>query len=145
MKAIKINFIKSHPDAKVPEYAKRGDAGMDLTATSVKRTGNWFFPLYTYGTGIKLEIPITHYVKLVPRSSLSKKLMWLANHIGIIDSGYRGEIFFKFRSIFGIKPYKIGERIGQMVAAERIKVIMEEKEQLSESERGEGGFGHTGK
>lgn len=144
MDAVKIN-IKLDEGVELPSYAKPGDAGMDLKATSMKKSGNWIFPLYTYGTGVSMAIPNTHYVKLVPRSSLSKKLMWLANHIGIIDSGYRGEIFFKFRSILGINPYKVGERIGQMVVAEKFKVNFVKKDELSTTERGAGGFGHTGK
>lgn len=141
---MKIIFKKRNAEVKTPRYAKAGDAGMDLTAVERERSGNWFFPLYTYNTGIALQLPDTHYMMLVPRSSLAKKLMWLANHVGIIDSGYRGELLFKFRSIFGIAPYKVGERIGQMVLAKKIKMELDEKLEISKSDRGEGGFGHTG-
>jgi dUTP pyrophosphatase len=142
---MKIKFKKRNAKVVTPEYAKEGDAGMDLTAIERKRSGNWLFPLYTYHTGISLELPKSHYVLLTPRSSLSKKLMWMANHVGIVDSGYRGELIFKFRSIFGIAPYKVGERIGQMVLTKRNIMDLVETTDLETSERGEGGFGHTGR
>lgn len=142
---MKINYKQVHDNLITPAYAKEGDAGMDLTAVEVERSGNWFFPLYTYRTGVALELPKTYFMMLVPRSSLSKKLMWMANHVGIIDSGYRGELIFKFRSILGIKPYKVGERIGQMVLMRKNKIEPNLVVDLSKSERGEGGFGSTGK
>lgn len=140
---MKIKFKKLSA-VNTPQYAKEGDAGIDLTATTMKKSGNYFFPIYTYKTGIALQLPESHYVMLVPRSSLSKKLMWMANHVGIVDSGYRGELMFKFRSILGIDPYKVGDRIGQMVLTKRNVMDLVEVEELKDSERGEGGFGHTG-
>lgn len=144
---MKINYKKTHINTVEPSHANTYDAGVDLTAVEVEKSGNWFFPLYTYRTGIALQLPKTHFAMLVPRSSLSKKLMWLANHVGIIDTGYTGELIFKFRSILGIKPYKVGERIGQMVLFRRNRIEMTEvtSDLVSNDQRGEGGFGSTGK
>ncbi len=141
---MKIKFKKRNADIITPSYAKEGDAGMDLTAVEREKSGNWFFPLYTYKTGVALELPKSHYVLLTPRSSLSKKLMWMANHVGIVDSGYRGELIFKFRSIFGIAPYKVGERIGQMVLTKRNQMDLVEVLEIEQTERGESGFGSSG-
>lgn len=139
-----IKYVVTHEDVQIPKYANNGDAGMDLTAVEVEKSGNWFFPLYTYRTGIAVEIPKTHFIMLTPRSSLSKRLMWLANNIGIIDSGYRGELIFKFRSILGINPYKIGDRLGQMILLRKNVIELTQVESLSTSERGDGSFGSTG-
>lgn len=141
---MKINYIATHSDVVEPSYAYNGDAGMDLTAVEVEKSGNWFFPLYTYRTGIALELPANYFVMLVPRSSLSKRLMWMANHIGIVDTNYRGEIIFKFRSILGINPYKVGERIGQMILRRKQLIELNKVEQLSTTDRGSGGFGSSG-
>lgn len=141
---MKIKYKLVHDNAIKPSYANPGDAGMDLTAVEVEKSGNWFFPLYTYRTGIALELPRTHFVMLTPRSSLSKKLMWMANHVGIIDSDYRGELIFKFRSILGINPYKVGERIGQMILLRKSKMELTKVGSISITKRGEGGFGSTG-
>lgn len=118
---------------------------MDLTAVEVEKSGNWFFPLYTYRTGIALELPRTHFIILTPRSSLSKKLMWMANHVGIIDSDYRGELIFKFRSILGLNPYKVGERIGQMILLRKSRMELTKVGSISITKRGENGFGSSGK
>lgn len=141
---MKINYIAMVDDVVEPSYAYKGDAGMDLTAITREKSGNWFFPLYTYRTGIALELPKTHFVMLVPRSSLSKKLMWMANHIGIVDSNYRGELLFKFRSILGIKPYKIGERIGQMILRPKSFIELNKVDDINTTERNGKGFGSSG-
>lgn len=142
---MKINYIKTHEDTIVPSQANDNDAGLDLTAVEVERSGNWFFPLYTYRTGIALQLPPNYFVMLFPRSSLSKKLMWMANHVGIVDPDYRGELIFKFRSILGIRPYKVGDRIGQMILRRKNKIELNEVTKLNKTSRGTGGFGSSGK
>lgn len=142
---MKIKFIKTHEDALEPRVAMEGDVGADLVSVEVEKTGNWIFPLYTYRTGIAIELPKTHFAILTPRSSLSKKLMWMANSLGIIDTGYRGELIFKFRSILGINPYKVGERIGQLIILRKNKLEFEEVDDLSSTQRGGKGFGSSGK
>jgi deoxycytidine triphosphate deaminase len=89
-----IKIKKLNPNAVIPSYSKSGDAGMDLTAVSIDYDGD---TNVVYGTGLSMEIP-NGYVGLVfPRSSNSKKDLYLTNHVGVIDSGYRGEIMLKFR------------------------------------------------
>lgn len=94
---MKVKIKKLHPDAVIPAYAKTGDAGMDLTAVSrhVDEYGN-----ICYGTGLAFEIPEGHVGLVFPRSSNCKKGIILTNCVGVIDSGYRGEVSFKFRPSF---------------------------------------------
>lgn len=93
---MKVKIKKLHPDAVIPAYAKTGDAGMDLTAVSrkVDKYGN-----ICYGTGLAFEIPEGHVGLIFPRSSNCKKGIILTNCVGVVDSGYRGEVSFKFRPI----------------------------------------------
>lgn len=142
---MKVKIKPRNEEVKLPYSKNEGDVGLDLEAIEVEKSGNWFFPIYTYNTGVALEIPKGYWVLLTPRSSLSKKLMWLANHVGIVDTEYRGELMFKFRSILGIKPYKIGERIGQMILMKKYKIDFEEVSNLTVTKRGNRGFGSTGK
>jgi dUTP pyrophosphatase len=71
--------------------------------------------------------------------------MWLANHVGVIDTNYTGELIFKFRSILGISPYKIGEKIGQMILMKKYRVDFVQVDRIKVTERGNKGFGSTGK
>lgn len=140
-----VKIKKLHENAVIPAYAKPGDAGLDLTATSVvtDEYGN-----VVYGTGLAIEIPYGYAGLLFPRSSNSKTDLYLTNHVGVVDSGYRGEIMFKYRPLDGIlnsKIYQVGERVGQIVILPYPAVSFEEVEQLSDTERGEGGYGSTGK
>lgn len=142
---MQVRVKKLHRDATIPAYSKPGDAGMDLTATSTRKDdyGN-----VVYGTGLAIEIPEGYVGLIFPRSSNSKTDLYLTNHVGVIDSGYRGEIMFKFRPIDGLlnaKVYQIGDRIGQLMILPYPAVELVEAKELSSSERGEGGFGSTGK
>lgn len=143
---MQVNIKKLNPDAVVPSYAKAGDAGMDLTAISkgIEPDGN-----VVYGTGLAIEIPEGHVGLLFPRSSLTKYNLSLGNHVGVIDSGYRGEILFKFKqlkpdSAIKYKDYQIGDRIGQILILPYPEVKFVEVEELSSTERGSGGYGSSG-
>lgn len=141
---MKVKIKKLHPDAVIPKYAKPGDAGMDLTAVSVE--DEYYNGNVVYNTGLAFEIPEGYVGLLFPRSSNSKKGLLLSNSVGVIDSGYRGEVSFKFKvlnSSMGI--YKVGERIGQILIVPYPQIEFEEVEELSETERGTGGYGSTGK
>lgn len=136
-------------EAVLPMFAKQGDAGLDLTAISrsIDENNNLI-----YGTGIAIEIPEGYVGLLFPRSSNSKQDLLLSNSVGVIDSGYRGEIIFKYKFIIrnGLKisehkKYDIGDRVGQLVIVKLPKINIVEVSELSDSERGEGGFGSTGK
>lgn len=140
---MKIKFKKLSPNAVTPSYAKPGDAGMDMVAISLRKDEMY----YEYGTGIAVEIPEDHVGLIFPRSSISNTKLVLANHVGVVDSGYRGEIKFRFKKLAwdnGI-VYNIGDKIGQLVIMPIPYVELEETTELSSSDRGTGGFGSTGK
>ena len=140
---MKVKIKKLVENAVIPTYAKKGDAGMDLTATSktYDEQGN-----VVYGTGIAVEIP-NGYVGLVfPRSSICKTDLLLTNSVGVIDSGYRGEIMAKFAYVHMLnKKYEIGDRIAQLIIMPYPIIEFVESEELSETERGDGGYGSSGK
>jgi dUTP pyrophosphatase len=137
---MKVKIKRLHPDAVVPSYAKAGDAGMDLTAVEMEREWN----IVTYKTGLAIEIPEGHVGLLFPRSSVYKTSMVLSNCVGVIDSGYRGEIMLKFRSTESNKAYEVGDRVGQLIILPYPQVEFEEVDDLSSTERGSGGYGSTG-
>lgn len=163
---MEVRIKKLCENAVIPSYAHASDAGMNLTATSRKtdEDGN-----VVYGTGIAIEIPKGYVGLVFPRSSNSKKTLWLTNSVGVIDSGYRGEITFKFRPSIATSPrlwtriklrlkgykgdivryaspaiYKIGDRIGQIIILPYPAVKFIESDFLCPSDRGECGYGSTG-
>lgn len=140
---MKVKIKKLHPDAIIPKYSKQGDAGMDLTAISEEWNGET--SMVTYDTGLSIEIPEGYVGLLFPRSSISKTVLSLANSVGVIDSGYRGPIVLKFRYPEEGGAYDVGDRVGQILILPYPQIEFEEVGELSESERGEGGFGSTGK
>lgn len=142
---MQVKIKRLHKDATIPAYSKPGDAGMDLTAISVSKDeyGN-----VVYGTGLAIEIPEGCVGLIYPRSSNSKMDLYLTNHVGVIDSGYRGEIMFKFRpipSLINARIYHPGDRVGQLIIMPIPTIRFTEVSELSDSERGDGGFGSTGK
>ena len=137
---MKVKIKKLHYDAVIPSYAKPGDAGMDMIAVEGFSTKDHI----TYRTGLAIEIPENHVGLLFPRSSVYKKGQMLANSVGVIDSSYRGEIMFKFTKSNNRSPYEIGDRIGQIIILPYPQIEFEEVKELSETNRGTGGFGSTG-
>ena len=139
---MKIKIKKLHPSAEIPKYAKAGDAGLDLVVTTIKDE------VYqvTYGFGIAVEIPEGYVGLVFPRSSIKKTDMVLSNSVGVIDSGYRGEIMATFKKLAGTvsQKYFVGERAAQLLIIPYPQVEFEEAETLSDSDRGTGGFGSTG-
>lgn len=144
---MQVKFKKLHPDAVTPTYAKAGDAGLDLTSIGFKfdyNTRN-----FVHGTGIAVEIPEGYVGLIFPRSSISKKNMLLTNHVGVIDSGYRGEIKFAFKEIpmddGSHNLYIAGERIGQLLIVPYPTIELVQTDDLSNTDRGSGGYGSSGK
>lgn len=133
-----IKIKKTHPNAIIPSYATEGDAGMDLTAVGFTEKGM----NVTYHTGLSVEIPPGYVGLLFPRSSIYKKDQMLTNSVGVIDSGYRGEIMMKFTR--SVEQYCIGDRIGQLIILPHPRIKFKEVDELSTSERNGGGFGSTG-
>ena len=148
---MKVRIKKLNEGAIVPSYSKQGDAGMDLTAINISKdnVGN-----ITYHTGLAIEIPEGYVGLLFSRSSVSKKQQFLTNGVGVIDSSYRGEIMAKFKPVMGSyetvlelfesNEYEVGERVVQLLILPYPQIEFEEVEELSETERGYGGFGSTG-
>jgi dUTP pyrophosphatase len=144
---MKVKIKKVHTDAVIPSYAKSGDAGMDLVATSIISETD---TQITYGLGIALEIPEGFVGLVFPRSSIRKTRLQLSNSVGVIDSGYRGELqatFNKIRTTIENQKndYKVGDRVCQIMIIPHPTIELNEVNELSNTERGEGGFGSTGK
>jgi dUTP pyrophosphatase len=138
-----VDFEKKIANARVPERATDGAAGYDLIAV----TGTLLqYNMVEYDTGIAVAIPDGYVGLLFPRSSVSKTNWSMANSVGVIDSDYRGSIRMRFRTGENRMslPYKVGERIGQLVIVPCPTINFSEVESLSETDRGVGGFGHTG-
>lgn len=144
VKIKKLGVIEEGMEGVIPKYSKKGDAGMDLTATSMRMVDESQYGYIEYGTGIALEIPDGYVGLVFPRSSCSDTGLILSNCVGVIDSGYRGEIKCRFKAIPDTVIYQIGERIAQLIIMPFPKIEFVEEE-LSESERAEGGHGSTGK
>ncbi len=138
---MKVKIKSLHPDARMPQYAKSGDAGMDLYAVDMHwdKHGN-----FVYRTGLAMEIPEGHVGLLFPRSSISKTPHHLRNSVGVIDSGYRGEIMVKFGGQTDPRTYDVGDKVAQIIILPYPQVEFELVDELSESDRGSGGFGSTG-
>ena len=141
---MKVKIKKVHTDAVKPKYAKESDAGMDLVATSIIE--NTSFQI-TYGLGIAMEIPDGMVGLVFPRSSIRNTELILSNSVGVIDAGYRGELQATFNKLNGLDSiaYNVGDRIAQIIIVPHPIVQIVEADELSESKRGIGGFGSTGK
>ena len=154
---MQVKIKKLNPNAVIPTYAKPGDGGMDLVATSIISDTP---EQITYGMGIALEIPKGFVGLIFPRSSVRKTGLDLSNAVGVCDSGYRGELQATFNKLFGGDRfydetkntedtsndfYKVGDRIAQIMIIPYPPIEFKEVDELSNSERGEGGFGSTGK
>lgn len=165
---MKIQFKKLVDHAWKPKFGKPGDAGADLVATS-RDTSRFDEQQIVYGTGLAVEIPEGMVGLIFPRSSIRNYDLTMANSVGVIDSGYRGEIMVtfnikldskiahtilasdKFDELFdkyNLQPvnfYNVGDRIAQLVIMPVPLVQYTEVDELSETSRGEGGHGSTGK
>ena len=139
---IEIKFKKLCAKAVMPTKAHQSDAGADLTATSK----HWDDEkqCWIYGTGIATEIPEGYVGLVFPRSSIRKYGLALANSIGVIDSGYRGEIMCSFKPTGSCPTYNVGDKIAQLIIMPYPETSDVEATELSDSERGEGGHGSTG-
>ena len=140
---MKVKIKKLSKNSVLPTYSKDGDAGLDLTVISEE--WNEDNSIVTYDTGLAIEIPKGHVGLLFPRSSIYKTSLDLTNAVGVIDSSYRGSIMFKFRYVEEGMVYDVGDRVGQLIILPYPHIEFEEVDELSETDRGEGGYGSTGK
>ena len=138
-----VKVKKLVPEAVIPSYSKVGDAGMDLTIT--REIENTSFSV-SYGFGIAMEIPQGYVGLVFPRSSVRNQDLILSNCVGVIDSGYRGELQATFKKTNGLDSikYKVGDRGAQIIILPYPTIYMTEVPELSNTERGSGGFGSTG-
>lgn len=153
---MKVRIKKLHPEAVLPKKAHNTDAGFDLTATNyyIDNNGN-----VVYGTGLAFEIPKGFAGFVFCRSSVSNYNLSQANCVGVIDSGYRGEVTVKFKPTLEFmrnddpgyigyrnpRYYRLGERIAQLVILPLPDIEFIEADTLEDSDRGTGGYGSTGK
>lgn len=145
---MEIKVKKLVPEAVVPTRAHASDAGFDLVAVSRVIDGDGAI---VYGTGLAFEIPEGYVGLVFPRSSVAKKDLVLSNCVGVIDAGYRGEVMAKFKMIDPLVGHEVyywyekGDRICQIVFVKLPEVELVESDELSDSDRGTGGYGSTGK
>ena len=140
-----LKFKKLNPEAIVPSYATSGSAGFDfycLEDTVIEQGKTVIIK-----TGLSVEIPQGYFMSIVPRSSTGLKTpLRQANSYGVIDSDYRGEIGLLFTN-YDDKHYKVtkGDRLAQGFILPIFQMTIVISDELSNTERGEGGFGSTGK
>lgn len=149
---LKIKIKRLADESVLPQYAKESDAGLDLVAITKNETPDYI----EYGTGLAVEIPEGYVGLIFPRSSVSNTELVLANSVGVIDSGYRGEVKFRFKKLQHQKTfrhdvvnlsaeYHISDKVGQLIIIPYPKIEFEEVEELNESARGANGFGSSGR
>ena len=139
--------IINHSNNPLPRYATPYSAGVDLYANNEAPVVLESLDRAMIPTGIFIELPVGYEAQIRPRSGLAiKHGISLPNTPGTLDADYRGEINILLINL-GKEPFTVvkGERIAQMVIARHETVQWEEVSQLSDTDRGAGGFGHTGK
>jgi dUTP pyrophosphatase len=154
---LNVKLVRTNEKVVIPTYAKPGDSGVDLRA--FLPDGPVVIPpdqTRLIPTGIKIAIPEGYEGQVRPRSGTSlKTFLRVSNSPGTIDSSYRGEISIICTNIFSQSPdvetsiaksitINDGDRIAQLVFCPVIKAEFEDVKDLDSTERGEGGFGHTG-
>ncbi|QQR99112.1 MAG: dUTP diphosphatase [Sphingobacteriales bacterium] len=142
---MKIKVV-NESDNQLPAYETLGSAGMDLRAHLTEPIMLKPLQRALIPTGLSIELPDGYEAQVRPRSGLAlKKGLTILNSPGTIDSDYRGEIKVIMINLSNeTTVINTGERIAQMIIAKYEKVTLKEVDELGETERGEGGFGHTG-
>lgn len=144
---MELKFKRLNDKAIMPIRSYKGDAGLNLTCTEIIPVRNSCNQLLLeYHTGLAVEIPEGHVGLLFPRSSVFKTSLIQSNCVGVIDSNYRGEIKAIFRNTTDVIPavYQEGERFCQLVIVPIPDITVVEASELSETERGDKGYGSTG-
>jgi len=160
-----IKVKRLHEDAFLPSQNEDTDAGYDIVAIDAGRvefmevendtSGHLLIQYIEYRTGLSIEPPPGYHVEIFPRSSISKYDLALANSIGLVDEGYRGELLVRFKYIqprhpnkivrnVDIKKYRKGDKIAQLVIRKTQRANFLFADELSISARGGGGFGSSG-
>lgn len=140
-----INFVKTAPEAITPSRGRKGDAGYDLS--SLEDVVLQPFERKLIRTGISIELPPQYAALIIPRSGNAiNKGLSLVNTPGLIDSNYRGELKVIAIDLDPKEPIVIkqGDRIAQLVVIKVEDVRFDQVDELSDTERGSGGFGSSG-
>lgn len=147
---MQVKFKKENPNAVMP-LKTEGNAGLDMTAISKEETSDFV----EYDTGIAIEIPEGYVGLLFPRSSVSKMDLTLCNSVGVIDPSYRGTIRFRYKCIampidfsldeLDYKIYNVGDRVGQLIIMPYPDIELVESDALTSTDRGDKGYGSTGR
>lgn len=144
---MKVKIKKLNENAVVPTKAHATDAGFDLYCTS--KEVDWDKRQIICHTGLAFEIPEGFVGLLFQRSSVSNKPLIMANSVGVIDSCYRGEVTAKFNITdmrqSGMNHYQVGNKVAQIIIIPCPEIEFEEADELSETDRGTGGYGSTGR
>jgi dUTP pyrophosphatase len=146
LRAVDLRVEKLKDEAKVPTRAHEGDAGLDLYACEAAHLGPG--ERWSVGTGVAVEIPGGHAGLVLPRSGLARDHgIGLVNSPGLIDAGYRGEVRVLLLNTDPAETFRVepGDRIAQLVIAPVALAEPVEVESLTESARGDGGFGSSGR
>lgn len=141
---LKVKFLAGNwaRQPQLPEKQNPGDAGYDFYCVETENVNNRYVKCHT---GLSIKVPEGFVGKLYARSSVYKRGMTLFNGVGIIDSGYTGEIMFIFAPIRdAYNPYSPGERIGQLILERNYDLDVEEVDELPDTVRSDNGFGSTG-
>lgn len=139
-----IRWKKLHDKAQEPTKGTPFAGGYDLTATDVDFDEN--LGVVTYHTGVAMEIPHGCAGFLFPRSSVYKTGLIHADCVGVVDSDYRGEILFRYYDVNSGDLYAVGDRVGQIVIMPVFNnFLWFRADNLTDTERGNGGFGSTGR
>ena len=139
--------IRTAAGASPPAYETAGSAGMDIKAMLTEPVLLLPGKRALIPTGLYIELPPGYEAQIRARSGLAARCgITMANGVGTIDSDYRGEIRVALINL-GEEPFTVqnGDRIAQMVVASFVRVAWQTGEDLDETARGEGGFGHTGR
>lgn len=145
----KVKVWREDETVKLPTYAKEGDACMDVYVHKIeyKNDGR-----VVYHTGLHFKLPEDYEMKIRPRSSITKTTALMQNAPGTLDEGFTGELIIVHRDIdnptTSISHYGVGDRVAQILVSRRERIIWDEvqtKEELGTTDRGDGGFGSTGR
>ena len=154
---MQVKIKRLNEKAQLPKKGSEGAIAYDVVASEIEHVTPYYVKVKT---GLSIEPPQGYGVKLYARSSLTKTAWVLANSVGLGDNDYRGEYELRFRALafesnealfewedseilFEAFPYKVGDRVGQIEIVPILEVEWVEDD-LSETDRGEGGFGSTG-
>lgn len=146
---VKVKVYRESEDVKLPTYAKYGDVCMDIYVHSIEYKSDG---RVVYHTGLHFRLPEDYEMEIRPRSSNTKTMAVIQNSPGTLDGGYTGEMLVIQRNIDDPEhpraEYQVGDRCAQLLVRRRERIIWDEvktEDELGTTERGSGGFGHTGR